>query len=280
MPWHAWIARAGPLTPDMAFVTCEWQSDGTQSDGRCYRIPSQPARRRSPAELVGGWEAGLLALHGRCSTWSGVYINPGFFGSTDALSAVLRDTARFGVMAVGMTFVIVNKDLDLSVGSTLGLVAVVFSILFAPLAISISARLPAALVCCRRRLASGFINGLLVDVLRVPAFIATLTMLFIGRGFVARPDRRQDDSSIEPRRRRTHVLRHRRDQRLGLQQPDLHLPGLRRLRRVPARQDADGLPDLRHRRQRAGRATYAGIPTRWVRMRAYLFSALCATSPA
>ena len=36
-----------------------------------------------------------------------------------ALHALLRDAARYGVMAVGMTFVIVNKDLDLSVGSTL-----------------------------------------------------------------------------------------------------------------------------------------------------------------
>ena len=33
-------------------------------------------------------------------------------------------------------------------------------------------------------LAIGLINGTLVTVLRVPAFIATLTMLFIGRGFV------------------------------------------------------------------------------------------------
>ena len=30
----------------------------------------------------------------------------------------------------------------------------------------------------------GLINGTLVTVLRVPAFIATLTILFIGRGFV------------------------------------------------------------------------------------------------
>ena len=62
----------------------------------------------------------------------GAFINPAFFGSTDALHALLRDTARYGVMAVGMTFVIVNKDLDLSVGSTYGLVGVVFAMLFAP----------------------------------------------------------------------------------------------------------------------------------------------------
>ncbi len=30
----------------------------------------------------------------------------------------------------------------------------------------------------------GLVNGVLVTILRVPAFIATLTMLFIGRGFV------------------------------------------------------------------------------------------------
>ena len=53
----------------------------------------------------------------------GAYINPAFFGThRRAVLAVLRDAARYGVMAVGMTFVIVNKELDLSVGSTFGLV--------------------------------------------------------------------------------------------------------------------------------------------------------------
>ena len=98
---------------------------------------------------------------------------------------MLRDAARFGVMAVGMTFVIVNKDLDLSVGSTLGLiVAVLFSIAFAPshfdLGIGVAIWSPAS----SSGSPIGLINGALVTVLRVPAFIATLTMLFIGRGFV------------------------------------------------------------------------------------------------
>jgi ribose/xylose/arabinose/galactoside ABC-type transport system permease subunit len=46
----------------------------------------------------------------------GALVNPSFFGSMDAFHALLRDAARYAVMAVGMTFVIVNKDLDLSVG--------------------------------------------------------------------------------------------------------------------------------------------------------------------
>ena len=67
---------------------------------------------------------------GRVLYLIGVYINPRFFGGAEALSSVLRDAARYGVMAVGMTFVIVNKDIDLSVGSLYGVTAVVFSVAF------------------------------------------------------------------------------------------------------------------------------------------------------
>lgn len=146
------------------------------------RPPSPRSLPHLPNQLVGGWEAGLLAFMALLYL-AGVVINPAFFGTTDAVSAVLRDTARFGVMAVGMTFVIVNRDLDLSVGSTLGLVAVAFSILFAPTHFDLGAG-PAALICLGLGLAIGLVNGVLVALLRVPPFIATLTMLFIGRGLV------------------------------------------------------------------------------------------------
>ncbi|MGL4443197.1 MAG: ABC transporter permease, partial [Alsobacter sp.] len=143
---------------------------------------AHPSPARLPLQLVGGWEVGLLVFM-VVLYLIGVYINPGFFGTTDAFSAVLRDTARFGVMAVGMTFVIVNKELDLSVGSILGLVATVFSIFYAPshLDLGIGWAVFAAVLT---GLAVGLINGLLVTRLKVPAFIATLTMLFIGRGLV------------------------------------------------------------------------------------------------
>jgi ribose transport system permease protein len=145
--------------------------------------PVQSAVELRPAPLFfGGWEFGLIAFMAALYA-VGIFINPGFFGTTDALSAVLRDSARFGVMAVGMTFVIVNKDIDLSVGSTVGLIGVVFSILFSPNAFDMDAW-PAALICLGLGLFIGLLNGFLVTILQVPAFIATLTMLFIGRGFV------------------------------------------------------------------------------------------------
>ena len=77
-----------------------------------------PRLGRAPSQLVGGWEAGLLVLMALLY-FGGAFVNPTFFGSTEALHALLRDTSRYGIIAVGMTFVIVNKDLDLSVGSDL-----------------------------------------------------------------------------------------------------------------------------------------------------------------
>jgi ribose transport system permease protein len=132
--------------------------------------------------FVGGWEAGLI-LFMVLLYIVGTWINPVFFGNADALASVLRDAARFGVMAVGMSFVIINRDLDLSVGSTVGLVSVVFSIAVAPSFYDLSPWIGvlAGLVV---GLGIGLINGVLVTYLRVPAFIATLTMLFIGRGLV------------------------------------------------------------------------------------------------
>ena len=92
-------------------------------------MPSARPSRRS--QFVGGWEVGCSCPHG-AALFRRRLINPAFFGTTDALHALLRDSARYGVMAVGMTFVIVNKDIDLSVGSTYGLVGVVFAIVFSP----------------------------------------------------------------------------------------------------------------------------------------------------
>ncbi|MBW0006000.1 MAG: ABC transporter permease [Hyphomicrobiales bacterium] len=141
-----------------------------------------PAALKAPAELWGGWEAGLLLLMAGLYL-AGALVNPAFFGTTDAFAAVLRDASRFGVMAVGMTFVIVNRELDLSVGSTLGLVSTVFSVAYAPSHADAGIAIALA-VCIGAGLLVGFVNGILVTVLRVPAFIATLSTLFIGRGLV------------------------------------------------------------------------------------------------
>src|SRR3546814_6688888 len=67
--------------------------------------------------------------------------------------------------------------------SDLAIVAVLFSILFAPTHYDLDAGVAIA-ASVALGLLIGLSNGVLVTVLRVPAFIATLTMLFVGRGFV------------------------------------------------------------------------------------------------
>jgi ribose transport system permease protein len=132
--------------------------------------------------LIGGWEVGLLAIMAALYL-AGLYLNPAFFGSADALFSVMRDASRYGVMAVGMTFVLVNRELDLSVGSTFGLTATFFGMLFAPTYFNLDVY-TAVFWCLVLGLTIGLINGFLVTFLEVPAFIATLTMLFIGRGII------------------------------------------------------------------------------------------------
>src|ERR1700735_635565 len=132
--------------------------------------------------LFGGWEVGLLVIMA-CLYAAGLYLNPAFFGSTDALFSVLRDASRYGVLAIGMTFVIVNKELDLSVGSTFGLTATIFGMIVAPTYVDMSIW-TAVSSCLLMGLTIGLINGFMVTVLEVPAFMATMRMLFLGGGVV------------------------------------------------------------------------------------------------
>ena len=236
-----------------------------------------PLPGRAPSQLVGGWEAGLLVLIALLFL-GGAYVNPAFFGSTGALHAVLRDATSVGVIAVGMTFVIVNKDLDLSVGSTYGLVAVVFARLFAPSFLDLGI-VPSVLICLALGVGIGLLNGILVTILRVPAFIATLTMLFIGRGFVLALTHGQ--AIYYPQK----AAEHPRFFSLG----EINALGFNSQIIVFA--VAGVLGGLVLAKTRWGyetfatggneqASTYAGIPTKWVRTRAYLTSALCATVAA
>ena len=145
-------------------------------------VTSPTETGRDSSLLIGGWEVGLLVIMGALYL-AGLYLNPAFFGSADALFSVMRDASRYGVMAVGMTFVLVNRELDLSVGSTFGLTATFFGMLFAPTYFDLDVY-TAVFWCVVLGLAIGLVNGFLVTVLEVPAFIATLTMLFIGRGIL------------------------------------------------------------------------------------------------
>jgi ribose transport system permease protein len=233
--------------------------------------------RRHPVELIGGWEVGLLVFMVLLYL-VGYFVNPGFFGKSDAFAAVLRDSARYGVMAVGMTFVIVNKDLDLSIGSTYGLVATVFSIAFAPSFFNagIGVALFAALLT---GVGIGLINGLLVTTLRVPAFIATLTMLFIGRGFVLGLTGGKTISFLEKANDAPWFFAVGETNAYGFNNQVLVLVLLTLVGTFALAKSRWGYETYATGGNELA-AGYAGIPTGWVRTRGYLLSSLCATIAA
>jgi ribose transport system permease protein len=232
------------------------------------------SRRRLPIEMLGGWEVGLIVFM-ILLYLVGVYINPKFFGSAAALASVMRDAARYGVMAVGMTFVIVNKDLDLSVGSIYGLTAAVFSVNFSQsyfdsgLVVAVGWSLAIGLLV-------GLINGTLVTILRVPAFIATLTILFIGRGIVTGVSGGKTISYIAKAKEYPEFFIIGENNAWGFNNQVFlfvlfGIVGafLLAKTRTGYQTFATGGNELA--------ATYSGIATPWVRMRAYLMSAFCAT---
>jgi ribose transport system permease protein len=229
---------------------------------------------RRPMQFIGGWEIGLLSMMVLLYV-AGAILNPRFFGSADAFQALLRDSARYGVMAVGMTFVIANKDLDLSVGSTFGLVGVVFAYVFNTAHFDMGV-IPAIIACFAVGTIVGLINGTLVTVLRVPAFIATLTILFIGRGFILGLTGGQ--SILYPIKAREYHW--------FFQIGEFNAWGFNNQIIVVLIVVAIGAVVLAKTRWgyetfatggNEQAAIYAGIPTRWVRIRAYLLSSWCAT---
>lgn len=231
-------------------------------------------KRRSPSQFFGSWEVGLLALMVLLYL-GGALINPAFFGTSDALHALLRDSSRYGVMAVGMTFVIVNKDIDLSVGSTFGLVGVAFSILFSPTHYDLG--LAASLGFCVLLGASiGLINGVLVTVLRVPAFIATLTMLLIGRGLVLGLTGGKNIAYPAKARDYAGFFQISETNGFGFNSQIVVFIVVAVLGAVVLAKTRWGYETFATGGNEQA-AIYAGIPTRWVRIRAYLLSALCAT---
>jgi ribose transport system permease protein len=98
------------------------------------------------------------------------------FRTTFNLVSTLRFTSFIALGAIGMAFCIMNGDFDISVGSMLSLVAVLGSSL-----LPVIGGVPAVLFTLVFSSFLGFINGVFVTKLRIPAFITTLGMMFIYR---------------------------------------------------------------------------------------------------
>jgi len=102
------------------------------------------------------------------------------FLSTNNLLNVLRQVSINGVLAVGMTYVILTAGIDLSIGSLLALAGAVAASLVTGAdavnpAIAVLAGIATGAAC-------GVVNGGIIAYFKVPAFVTTLGMLSVARG--------------------------------------------------------------------------------------------------
>lgn len=107
----------------------------------------------------------------------GAYLYPGF-ASLRVLMNLFTDNAFIGVIAITMTFVILSGGIDLSIGSVIAFTGVFAAKLlqdgFQPLTIIALTLLSGALF--------GFVMGFCIQIFEMPAFLVTLTGMFLARG--------------------------------------------------------------------------------------------------
>ena len=141
------------------------------------QAPSGLERLRSGlARLLWAREGGVLSALA-VLVLVGSFVAPGLWSPQNMLN-VGQQVSQIGIMAVGMTFVIITAEIDLSVGSIYALAAVVTGLL-------LTQGTP-ALVACLGGLAVGFaaglVNGVATVYLSIPSFIVTLGTLSAFRG--------------------------------------------------------------------------------------------------
>lgn len=105
-------------------------------------------------------------------------MNPNFLSAYN-LQNTLRWTALYGIISIGVAFVIISGGIDLSIGSVVGLTGSVLAWLLTVREVSVHAAL---LYCLALGLVIGLAHGLLITKLKLQPFVVTLCGLLIYRG--------------------------------------------------------------------------------------------------
>jgi ribose/xylose/arabinose/galactoside ABC-type transport system permease subunit len=157
-------------------------------------------RSHQEPPVAGPLSRWLAGLSGRpqvtriIALWLVTVIVAAFFQSQNSafltqgnLLDLVRAASTLGIVAMGVTLVVIAGELDLSVGSTYALAPTVVAVLWMEQGWPLSLALPAALVCV---LLAGVLNGVLTVYAKIPSFVVTLgtftliagVSLQIGRG--------------------------------------------------------------------------------------------------
>ena len=140
--------------------------------------PSRSPARRIVGGLVKTRELGIILALVALVLYTAAS-NPRFL-SGQSIRDILLNTAILAVMAAGQAVVVITRNIDLSVGSVLGLSAFTVATMMSanpglPMVVAILAGLAVGG-------AAGLLNGVLVRYGRVPALVVTLGTLYMFRG--------------------------------------------------------------------------------------------------
>ena len=120
----------------------------------------------------------VFVLLGLILLWS--CLSDAFFTTNNLLLIIKQDTL-YGILAIGMTFVLITGGIDLSVGSIVALSAV-FAARYCsgdnidlPIAVPILISVAIGILC-------GAVNGFGIAFCRIPPFIMTMCMMLAARG--------------------------------------------------------------------------------------------------
>ena len=104
-------------------------------------------------------------------------MNPTVFSMANAMN-LLRSMSIYLLVGIGQSYVLITGNIDLSIGSVVGMSAMISATLMTK-GVSIMISILITIVCC---LLVGLINGALVGKFKLPPFIATLGTMFVARG--------------------------------------------------------------------------------------------------
>ncbi len=104
-------------------------------------------------------------------------INPTVFSGQNILN-LLRSMSKYLLIGIAQSYVLITGNIDLSIGTQVGMSAMISATLMTS-GISPAVAILVALISC---LAVGVINGYLVGKFKLPPFIATLGTMFVTRG--------------------------------------------------------------------------------------------------
>lgn len=115
------------------------------------------------------------------------FLSPNYFTVSNFL-IMASHVAIYGILAVGMLLVILNGGIDLSVGSVLALSGVIAGALMQGVemqALGVILYPPVwavVVLTCALGALVGAVNGVLIAWFKVPAFVATLGVMYVARG--------------------------------------------------------------------------------------------------